>query len=249
MIKLMVSGCNGKMGKEVIKEIDNFKDLLLISGFDFKDIGLNTYTVYNNISQIVDTPDVIIDFSFPVCTLEILKYAMHKKIPVVIATTGFTENDLSKIKQASKIIPIFYSSNMSFTINLMKKIVAQVATVLPDTDIEIIETHHHNKIDAPSGTAIELANAISSSLPFKPDYICNRHELNKKRSKHEIGFSSIRGGNIVGEHTVKFFGEYESFEITHKTYSRNVFAQGALKAAIFIVNQTPGLYNMNHLTK
>lgn len=249
MLKVMVSGCNGKMGKELVKEIDSFEDLLLICGFDFKDIGINTYPVYNNINEIVNIPDVIIDFSFPVCTLEILKYATSNKIPIVIATTGFSNEQLEKIENASKIIPIFQSSNMSFTISLMKKLVAHIATLLPDTDIEIIETHHNNKIDAPSGTALSIANAISSCLPYESNYIYNRHNLKQKRSKREIGFSSIRGGNIVGEHTVKFFGDYETFEITHTTYNRSVFANGALRAAQFIVNQIPGLYNMEDLTK
>lgn len=247
MVKVMVSGCNGKMGKELIKEIDSFPNLLLLSGFDFKDIGINTYPVYNNISQIAKTPDVIIDFSFPLCTLEILKYAIQKKIPIVIATTGFSQEQLQKIAHASKTIPIFQSANMSFTITLMKKMVAQIATALPGTDIEIIETHHNNKVDAPSGTALSLADSIAAVLPYKPNYVCNRHELGQKRSKHEIGFSSVRGGNITGEHTVKFFGEYETFQITHSTYSRTVFAHGALQATQFIVNQLPGLYNMEHL--
>ena len=247
MVKIIVSGCNGKMGKEVINEISRNKNFSLISGFDFKDNSTASYPIYNNINQIVDAPDVIIDFSFPLCTLEILKYAILNKIPTVIATTGFSKNQLDKIYMASKQIPIFFSSNMSFDISIMKNIVTQIATMLPDTDIEIIETHHRNKVDAPSGTALSLANSISSVLPYKPVYTCNRRDLKQKRSKHEIGFSSIRGGNIVGEHTVKFFGEYETFSITHTTYSRTVFAHGALKASNFIIKQSPGLYNMENL--
>ncbi len=247
MIKVMVSGCNGKMGKELINSIDNFEGFVLVSGFDFKDIGINTFPVYNNISQISQTPDVIIDFSFPVCTLEILKYATKSKVPIVIATTGFLPEQMSRIKQASKFIPIFQSYNMSYTINLIKKVVAQIATAMPDSDIEIVETHHKNKIDAPSGTAISLADAISSALPYDTSYVFNRHVSNKKRCKGEIGFSSIRGGNIVGEHSVKFFGEHETLEITHSTYSRSVFVEGALKAAKFLVSQVPGIYNMDHL--
>lgn len=242
MLNVMISGCNGKMGKEVANEIDSFENLLLVSGFSFQYACSNTFPVYNDISQISTPPSVIIDFSFPDCTLEILKYAISKKIPIVIGTTGFSEKQSLLIKQASNTIPVFQSSNMSFSIKLMEEIASKVASILPNTDIEIIETHHHNKIDAPSGTALSLANAINSALPYNATYNFNRHDLKQKRSPHEIGFSSIRGGNIVGEHTVKFFSDYETFEITHTTYSKKVFAQGALKAAEFIVKQTPGLY-------
>ena len=247
MLNIMVSGCNGKMGKEVVNELNFSKNMLLISGFDFKDTRTNSYPVYNNITQIAETPDVIIDFSFPLCSLEILKYATINKIPIVIATTGFSNEQLKQIETSAKLIPIFQSSNMSFTISLMKKIVSQIACSLPNTDIEIIETHHHNKTDAPSGTALSLANAISSTVPYNTKYIFDRHSKKQKRAKHEIGFSSIRGGNIIGEHTVKFFDAHETFEITHTTYSRTVFAQGSLKAAQFIVHQLPGLYNMENL--
>lgn len=247
MLKVMVSGCNGKMGKEVINEISCNNEFCIISGFDLKNASNTSYPIYNNINEITQAPHVIIDFSFPICTLEILKYATANKIPLVIATTGFSKNQLDKIYLASKQIPIFFSSNMSFDITIMQNIVAEIAKILPNTDIEIIETHHKNKVDAPSGTALSLANSIASALPYKPFYTWNRGDIRKKRSNHEIGFSSIRGGNIVGEHTVKFFGEHETFSITHTAYSRTIFAQGALKAAKFIVKQGAGLYNMENL--
>lgn len=247
MINVLVNGCNGRMGKEVIKQMSQYPDMITSCGFDINDTGLNAFPVYQKLEDIKSPVDVIIDFSVPVSTLNILEFAMQNKISMVIATTGFSEEEKNKIKQTSSIIPIFQSANMSFTINLMSKIVAQIAPLLKDTDIEIVETHHNQKKDAPSGTALLLADSINKSLNNTMKYTFNRHDINKKREKNEIGFSSIRGGNIVGEHTVDFFGLYETFEISHKTYSRTVFADGSLKAAKFLVNQPIGFYNMNDL--
>ena len=147
----------------------------------------------------------------------------------------------------SKYIPIFKSANMSFDINLMSKIVSAIAPILKDTDIEIIETHHNRKKDAPSGTALLLADSINKALGNNMKYVFDRHSSSDKREKNEIGFSSIRGGNIVGEHSVKFLGQFETFEITHTSYSRTVFADGALKAAEFLINKPIGFYDMNDL--
>ncbi len=249
MIKVLINGCNGRMGQVLVSEIDRFPELLLIGGFDIHDEGKNTFPVYSNINDIKEKPDVIIDFSIPVSTFNILNYAVNQKVPIVIATTGFTKEQLEEIRVASTLIPIFQSSNMSFDINLMKKIVAEVALKLKGTDIEITETHHNRKVDAPSGTAILLADAINEVMEEKLEYNFNRHEVHEKRKPNEIGFSSIRGGNIVGEHTVQFFGEHETFEIKHTSYSRNVFAEGALKAAIFLAKQGNGYYGMDDLVK
>lgn len=249
MIKVLINGCNGRMGQVLVNEIDRFPELLLSSGFDVYDEGKNTFPVYSKIEDIKEKPDVIVDFSVPVSTFNILNYAVKNKVPVVIATTGFSKEQLEEIKVSSTLIPIFRSSNMSFDINLMKKIVSEVAKKLKGIDIEIVETHHNRKVDAPSGTAILLADAINEVMDEKLDYNFNRHDLHEKRNPKEIGFSSIRGGNIVGEHSVQFFGEYETFEIKHTSYSRNVFAEGALKAAIFLANQKPGYYGMDDLVK
>lgn len=249
MIKVLINGCNGRMGQVLVSEIDRFPELLLTAGFDAHDEGKNTFPVYTNIEDIKEKPDVIIDFSIPVATFNILDYAVKQKVPIVIATTGFTKEQLEEIRVASTLIPIFQSSNMSFDINLMKKVVSEVAKNLKGTDIEIVETHHNRKVDAPSGTAILLADAINEVMDEKLDYIFNRHDIHEKRNSKEIGFSSIRGGNIVGEHSVLFFGEHETFEIKHTSYSRNVFAEGALKAAIFISNKKPGYYQMDDMVK
>ena len=249
MIKVLINGCNGRMGQVLVNEIDRFPELLLSSGFDVYDEGKNTFPVYSKIGDIKEKPDVIIDFSIPVSTFNILNYAVKNKVPVVIATTGFSKEQLEEIKVSSTLIPIFQSSNMSFDINLMKKIVSEVAKKLKGTDIEIVETHHNRKVDAPSGTAILLADAINEVMDEKLSYNFSRHDLHEKRNPKEIGFSSIRGGNIVGEHSVQFYGEHDTFEIKHTSYSRNVFAEGALKAAIFLANQKPGYYGMDDLVK
>ena len=248
-MKVLINGINGKMGQEVANVIDTDKDILLLGGVDKENTGIYTYPVYTNTSNIEEKPDVIIDFSVPVATLNILKYAKENHVPVVIATTGFTDKQLKEIEDYSKDIPIFKSANMSYDINLMAKIVASLAKELPDTDIEIIETHHNRKIDSPSGTAILLADAINEVFEGEKKYNFERMQKREKRNKNEIGFSSIRGGNIVGEHSVQFFGENETLEITHKAYSRQVFAEGAIKAAEFIVKQPAGLYNMKDLVK
>ena len=247
MIKVLINGCNGKMGQELAKVIERNDNFQTICGFDRLDTGDNKFPVYTDISKIAEEPDIIIDFSVPVSTLNILKYAVSKKIPTVIATTGFTNEEVEKIKNYSKEIPIFQASNMSFEVNLMKHLVTEVAKYLKNSDIEIIEVHHNRKVDAPSGTALTLANAINETLNNEMHFEYNRHSKLEKRNPKEIGIHSIRGGNVVGKHTVEFFSENESLEITHTVQSRGVFADGALKAAEYLVLQDPGLYTMDNI--
>lgn len=249
MLEVMVNGCYGKMGQIVCDLIEQNENLVLKCGFDKNITGEFAFPVYDKIENIVEKPDVIIDFSIPVATLTILQYAVSNHVPIVIATTGFTNEEELIIKEASKKIPIFKSSNMSYDIMIMKKLVQWLAPLLKNTDIEITETHHNRKIDSPSGTAQMLADSINKSLGNSLYYEYNRHDKHEKRNKNEIGINSIRGGNIVGEHTVQFFGEYETFEIKHTSYSRNLFAEGALKAADFIVTKSNGLYNMEDMFK
>lgn len=249
MLEVMVNGCYGKMGQIVCDLIEQNENLVLKCGFDKNITGEFAFPVYDKIENIVEKPDVIIDFSIPVATLTILQYAVLNHVPIVIATTGFTNEEELIIKEASKKIPIFKSANMSYDIMIMKKLVQWLAPLLKNTDIEITETHHNRKIDSPSGTAQMLADSINKSLGNSLYYEYNRHDKHEKRNKNEIGINSIRGGNIVGEHTVQFFGEYETFEIKHTSYSRNLFAEGALKAADFIVTKSNGLYNMEDMFK
>lgn len=249
MIKVLLNGANGRMGSEVIDAISKTDGMQIICGFDREETNQNGFPVYNSIENIKEKVDVIIDFSVPVATFEILKYARNNKTPIVIATTGFNKEQLSEIEEISKEIPVFRSSNMSLDINLMASLIQKVAEILTDADIEIVETHHNRKVDSPSGTAILLADAINEVLENKKDYAFDRMQKREKRNKNEIGFSSIRGGNVVGEHEVKFFGENETLEIKHISYSRQVFAKGAIDAAKFIVAQQSGLYDMKDLVK
>ena len=246
MIKVLINGISGRMGLEVLKQVNissNFEILCGVDKFD-NNLGFPTYT---NINLIKEIPDVIIDFSIPEATMNILEFAKEKNIPIVIATTGFSNEQLSIIEEYSKVIPIFRSSNMSYEINIMADIVSKLATQLKDSDIEIIETHHRNKIDSPSGTALILADSINESLDNEMDYQYNRHNVRQKRPDKEIGIHSIRGGTEVGKHTVMFLGENETLEITHTVTSRSIFAKGSLRAAKFLLNQDIGLYNMKDL--
>lgn len=248
MIKLAINGYYGRMGQTVAKDALKDEEIEVIYGIDKieKENDLNV-KVITDIKEMKEKPDVIIDFSIPKATFEMLEYARENKVPVVIATTGFSDEEIEKIKEISKEIPIFRSSNMSFDINLMSKIVAEVAKKLQGTDIEIIETHHNRKIDSPSGTAILLADSINKALDNKMHYEFDRHSKRERRSKDEIGFSSIRGGNIVGEHVVQFYSENETFEIKHTSYSSSVFAEGAIKAAKYIISKSNGFYSMDDL--
>lgn len=250
MIRVLVNGSSGKMGQNVIKSVLTNEDFCLFGGLDKSKKENSNYHTYSSVSELSfnsDKPDVIIDFSVPISSLDILKYAKENCIPIVIATTGFTPEELEQIKKISDIIPVFQSANMSYDINIMKNTVANLATLLSDDDIEIVETHHNSKLDAPSGTSIMLADSINRKSNNKYTYIFNRHDQRKKREKNEIGFSSIRGGNVVGEHSVLFFSDDEILEIKHIAYSRSIYSRGALKAAKFIINKPAGYYTMNDL--
>ncbi len=247
MINVLINGCNGKMGMEVIEAVSANKNFEIICGVDIENTGKYVFPVYTNILDIKEKPDVIIDFSIPKATMNILEYAKQNHVPIVIATTGFSDEENKYINECSKLIPIFKSANMSYDINLMRKIVAEVAKALNNADIEIIESHHNRKVDSPSGTALLLADSINKELNNSKKYNFDRFSKREKRDKNEIGFSSIRGGNIVGEHTVSFFGKNETFEITHKAYSRKVFAEGALKGAEFLINKSSGFYTMDDI--
>lgn len=248
MIKLLINGIHGRMGTEVLKEASSLSDFEVIGGVD-RSANSTTIPVYDNPKLISEKPDVIVDFSVPEGTIKILEYAKENSIPLVIATTGFSNDYLTKIEEYAKYIPIFKSSNMSYEINIMSEIVSELAKKLKDSDIEIIETHHRNKVDSPSGTALMIADSINNALNNEMEYVYDRHLVRQKRTNKEIGIQSIRGGTEAGKHTVLFLGENESLEITHNVTSRNIFAKGALKAAKYIVNKDNGLYTMKDLIK
>ena len=237
MINVLINGCEGKMGKMLFKQIEASDKFNYIGGID------KGY----DITKIKTLPDVIIDFSTPIATLSILEFAVANNVPVVFATTGFSENENILIEEYSKVIPIFKSANMSYETNLMISLVSKIAKELHNSDIEIVEIHHNQKIDSPSGTALMLADSINNALDNSMHYEFDRHSKKVKRDKSEIGIHSLRGGTEVGKHSVFFFGENESLEISHTVTSRAVFANGALKAAEFIIGKPAGLYNMNDL--
>lgn len=247
MINVLINGINGRMGQEVLNQVNNSKDFKVCSGVDKCNNKNYPFPVYESVNSIQEIPDVIIDFSVPEASINILDFAKSRNIPIIIATTGFSNEQLDIIKDASNVIPVFRSGNMSYEINIMADIVAKLAKQLNNSDIEIIETHHRNKIDSPSGTALILADSINEALDNRMDYQYNRHSVRQKRPDNEIGIHSIRGGTEVGKHTVMFLGQNESLEITHTVTSRSIFASGALKAAKFLVGQKNGLYNMKDL--
>ncbi len=249
MIKIVLSGCGGKMGRVIASCIEERNDCTVIAGFDVNQPVLNAFPVFTNPRQCEDLKaDVIIDFSHPAMLSALLEYAQRTKTPAVIATTGLTPEQIEEISAASKKIPVFFSANMSLGVNLLVELAKKATAVLSkDFDIEIIEKHHNQKIDAPSGTALMIADNISNILPTEPRYVYDRHSVRRKRDKNEIGIHAVRGGTIVGEHEVIFAGNDEIITLTHTAMSKNVFATGSINAALFLAKQKPGLYNMGDL--
>ena len=246
MIEVLVNGCNGKMGQVVCDLIEQNENLVLKAGFDKNITGEFAFPVFDKIEDIKEKPDVIIDFSIPIATLNILEYASKNNVPIVIATTGFSEEQELKIKEASKFTRIFMSSNTSLGVNVLINLSKQATNILGNmTDIEIIEKHHNKKVDAPSGTAKMIANAINKELDNSMEFNYGRYGNDSKRKEKEIGIHAIRGGTIPGEHTVIFAGLDEIIEIKHTALSKKVFAQGAIKAAQYILEKDNGIYDMD----
>ncbi|MGI5936724.1 MAG: 4-hydroxy-tetrahydrodipicolinate reductase [Oscillospiraceae bacterium] len=247
MPKIIISGCNGRMGQVVSRMCKERDDMVVVAGFDVKTAKLYDYPVYSDPMEFAVQADVLIDFSSPSALDRLLSYCTKKKVPAVICTTGYNEEQLQKIREASKVIPIFKSANMSLGVNLLANLLKKAASILGDNfDVEIVERHHKNKVDAPSGTAIMLADAIASALPRPSEYVYERQSVRRSRGINEIGISAVRGGTIVGEHDVIFAGPDEVIEFSHKAYSREVFANGAITAAKFLAGVTePGMYDMN----
>ena len=248
MTNIILCGCNGKMGKAITACVDKTEDCRIVAGVDLNTESLNSYPVYDCFDKILESADVIIDFSNPLVLDSLLDYAKEKKLPVVLATTGFSDAQTKKIYDTAKSIPLFFTFNMSLGINLLISLSKKAASILGDDfDIEIIEKHHNQKIDAPSGTAIMLANAINDTLDNKYLYEYDRHSKREKRKKNEIGIHSIRGGTVVGEHDVIFAGHDEVITLSHHAASKEVFAIGAVKAAMFMKDKPSGIYDMNNV--
>lgn len=247
MTEIILNGCNGKMGNAISKLIAEREDCKIVAGVDINTEVPREFPVFGSIKD-VEKGDVIIDFSHPSCLPQLLEYAVESSTPIVVATTGFTDADIDNIKAASRAVPVFFTFNMSIGINLLVELAKTASKVLGEGfDVEIIEKHHNQKIDAPSGTAIMLANAVNEVNDNKYSYEYDRHSKREKRSKREIGIHSVRGGNIVGEHEVIFAGHDETVTLAHSAASKEVFAVGAVNAAVFISDKKPGLYDMKNL--
>ncbi|MDP4119961.1 MAG: 4-hydroxy-tetrahydrodipicolinate reductase [Bacillota bacterium] len=248
MTKILLCGYNGKMGKVIIEAVNERNNCEIFCGVDLYGNGDMDFFEFKTFSEVDKKPDVIIDFSNPALIDDILDFAVKNNVPAVICTTGFSAEQVKKIKDAAKDVAIFYSGNMSLGINLIIELSKKAAAVFGNAfDIEIIEKHHNQKIDAPSGTALMIADGISSVLEAEPQYVYDRHAYRKKRSKNEIGIHAVRGGTIVGEHEVIFAGHDEVLSIKHQATSKEVFATGAVNAAVFMANQKAGLYDMSDL--
>lgn len=250
MIKIIMNGCNGKMGQVISRLVEEDENTCIVAGFDINNKINNSYPVFKNPEEFTGEADVVIDFSHPSSLTGILNYCKGRKLPVILATTGFSAEQKSEFKEASKEIPVFFSANMSLGINLLISLAQKAAKLLEGNfDIEIVERHHNQKIDAPSGTALAIADAIDEVLSYPAEYVYDRHSVRRKRKNTEIGISAVRGGTIVGDHEIIFAGNDEVIELNHHAASKEVFAVGAIKAAKFMTDKAPGLYDMNDLIK
>ncbi len=249
MRKIIISGCCGHMGRVVADICANDPDMEAVAGIDLLAQPMDGFPVFSTPAACDAAADAVIDFSHPAALSGLLDFCIGRRLPIVLATTGYSDEQLAQIDEAAKSVPVFRSANMSLGINVLMDLIRRAASLLgEDFDVEIEERHHRRKLDAPSGTALMLADAAASALPYEAEYIYDRHSVRRPRDKREIGISSLRGGAIVGEHTVVFAGRDEVIELSHHAASREVFAAGAVKAAKFLAGiDTPGLYDMSHL--
>jgi len=247
MTNIILRGCNGKMGQVITDIVESDENSVIVAGIDIFQNRVNKYPVYQSFTKCNVKVDVIIDFSSPNNMEEMLDFAVKRGVGVVLCTTGLSKEQILAIDQASAVIPIFQSANMSMGINLISKLLKQAAVVLADAgfDIEIVEKHHNKKVDAPSGTALALADAMNEVLNNEYDYKYDRSGERVVRNKKEIGISAVRGGTIVGEHEIIFAGTDEVIEIKHTAYSKAIFAKGAVQAAKYLPGKAAGMYNMS----
>ena len=249
MLKVLISGCNGHMGNVVAQICKEQGDVETVAGIDLLGAEREDFPVLSHPAAFYGQADALIDFSAPAALSALLELGQRQGIPLVLCTTGYSPQQLTAIDEAAKVLPIFRSGNMSLGINVLSQLVSRAAAALGESfDIEIVERHHSRKVDAPSGTALMLAQAAEEALPYSPTYIYDRQSVRRPREKGEIGISSVRGGGIVGDHEVIFAGRDEVIELRHSAMSREVFASGALRAARFLASvNSPGLYSMKDL--
>lgn len=247
MTKIIMHGCNGAMGQVITDLAREDSELEIVAGIDIKDHGANPYPVFESLRDCQVKADVIIDFASSKAIDSLLEYGASENIPMVICTTGLIEEQVEKIKKTSESVAVLRSANMSLGINLLQKLIQEAANVLAGAgfDIEIVEKHHNKKVDAPSGTALALADSLNEALDQKYRYTYDRSSRRQKRDELEIGISAIRGGTIVGEHDVIFAGTDEVITFQHTAYSKRIFAKGALAAAKYLAGKGPGMYQMS----
>ncbi|MBQ3116261.1 MAG: 4-hydroxy-tetrahydrodipicolinate reductase [Clostridia bacterium] len=245
MINVLIHGANGRMGKKVFEACQNDDNVKAVCGIDLvENLSNPDFPVYSNFSCVKEKVDVLVDFSSPACLDNVLEYSIKNSCPAVLCSTGYTAEQVEKIKEASNKVALFRSGNMSLGINLLIDLVKKASQVLENFDVEIIEKHHNQKVDSPSGTALMLAEAVKE-IQEQKYFTYGREGLVGKRDKNEIGIHAVRGGNIVGEHDVIFAGNFETITISHQATDRSVFAQGAVSAAKYLANKKVGLFNMN----
>lgn len=249
MVRVIMNGCNGKMGQVITGIIAEDAQAEIVAGIDVYDGIKNPYPVFSNIADCNVDVDVIIDFSNAKAIDGLLDYVEAKKMPVVLCTTGLSEEQLQRVEKVSKEVAVLKSANMSLGINTIMKLLQQAVQVFAPAgyDVEIVEKHHNQKLDAPSGTAIALADSMNEVMDHQYEYIYDRSQRRQKRDAKELGISAVRGGTIVGEHEVIFAGTDEVIEIKHTAYSKAVFAKGAVEAAKFLAGKPAGLYDMSHV--
>lgn len=249
MTRIIMNGCNGKMGQTISNLVAEDEGTEIVAGIDARDDGHNPYPVFTDINDCDIEADCLIDFSTASAVDKMLDYCVAKQLPCVLCTTGLSEQQLQKVKEASGRIPVLRSANMSLGINLMLKLLKDAAGVLAPAgfDIEVVEKHHNLKLDAPSGTALALADTINEEFDNEYEYVYDRSARREKRPKKEIGISAVRGGTIVGEHDVLFAGADEVITFSHSAFSKAVFGKGAVQAAKFLAGKTPGMYDMSNV--
>ncbi|MCD2492041.1 4-hydroxy-tetrahydrodipicolinate reductase [Lacrimispora sp. NSJ-141] len=247
MTRIIMHGCNGHMGQVITGLLAADADAQIVAGVDLSDHLQNTYPVYTSLEACREEADVIIDFCSAKAIDSLLDYSVKRQIPVVICTTGISEEQMEKIREAGRSVAVLKSANMSLGVNMLLKLLKEAAQTLAPAgfDIEIVEKHHNQKVDAPSGTALALADSINEALDNEYAYKYDRTSERSKRPKKEIGISAVRGGNIVGEHEVIFAGTDEVVEFKHTAYSKAVFAKGAIEAAKFLAGKPAGFYDMS----
>ncbi len=246
MTRIIMHGCNGKMGQSITRICKEDPDVEIVAGIDTYDGIKNDYPVFADIASCYVDADVIIDFSNASAVNTLLDYCAVKKVPVVFCTTGLSDEQLEKVQETAKKVAVLKSANMSLGVNTLMELLKKAALVFAPAgfDMEIVEKHHNQKVDAPSGTALALADSINDALDNAYEYKYDRSQVREKRDKYEIGISAVRGGNIVGEHEVIFAGEDEVIEFKHTAYSKAVFAKGAVEAAKFLSGKAAGHYDM-----